>query len=299
MHTGTRSPGAGSRVLTAATPTNEEEDTMSTVTTPAAPRARAGGLVRTLAAIFCAFTVAAVGAALGAWVGWRGAPALPSDSAALSLIGPDTGLTAVGRNDAVFAYEHESGPLTWLIGDDDYNAGSILMTTTTATVQALTTGLAAQGWHTSEDPVVQGFAASKGEWSIRVYPAFADGSPTDRSAAEAVAVEFGRTQPGRVWPLVAVGYLLGLAAGWFVGWFAGRRVVGWVLLGALVLLLPGTVITTGDIIAAVALPADATPPALWGDYLFIGIRAFTTVGLLVMAVSLLLGLRGARAARSA
>lgn len=64
------------------------------------------------------------------------------------------------------------------------------------------------------------------------------------------------------------------------------------LFGALVLLLPGTVVATGDIIAAIGLPPDATPPALWGGYRFFGIRASTTVGLLVMAAALLLNLRG-------
>lgn len=270
--------------------------TMTAVSAPAA-RSRAAGLVRFVAAVVCALTVAAVGAALGAWLGWRGAPALPSDAAVLALVqpaAPDARLTVVARHDAPFAYEHAPGPMTWLIGDDDYNAGGVVLTAG-ASLDTLRAGLAAQGWHTSDDPAYQGIAASKGEWSVHAYPADVDGSPTDRHVAKVVAVDFGRAEPARVGPLTAAGYLLGLAAGWLLT----RRANRYLLAAGLLLLLPGTVITTGDLIAVRTLPADVTPPALWGDYLFFGIRALTTVGLLVMAVALLLGLRGARRARAA
>ncbi|WP_433615240.1 hypothetical protein ACQP2P_10985 [Dactylosporangium sp. CA-139114] len=267
------------------------------MTTTSAPAVLSrAGLVRTIAAGVCALTVAAAGAALGAWLGWLGAPALPSDAAVLALVqpaAPDARFTTVARHEAPFAYEHTPGPMTWLIGDDDYNAGGVVLTAGVSP-QTLRAGLAAQGWHTSDDPDYEGIAASKGQWSVWAYPAEVDGSPTDSRVAKVLAVDFQRAEPGLVTPLTAAGFLLGLA----VGWLLGRRAQRHVLAGALLLLLPGTVITIGDLIAARFLPADVTPPALWGDYLFFGIRALTTAGLLALAVAVVLGLRrGPRPAR--
>ncbi|MEV6927410.1 hypothetical protein AB0M46_23295 [Dactylosporangium sp. NPDC051485] len=78
---------------------------MATMTPGSAPaaRSRAAGLVRFVAAAVSALTVAAVGAALGAWLGWRNTPALPSDAAVLALVQPaaaDARLTVVDRHDA-------------------------------------------------------------------------------------------------------------------------------------------------------------------------------------------------------
>ncbi|MEV8517606.1 hypothetical protein [Dactylosporangium sp. NPDC051484] len=254
---------------------------------------------RVITAIVTAFTVAAVGAALGAWAGWRGAPALPSDQAALSLIGPNTGLRVVERHDAAFAYEHPAGPLTWIIGDDDYNGGSVFMITTTATVEAITAGLAAQDWHKSDNPDYGGSALSRADLWVNVYPAHATARPSPPGGpAEAVAVELARSQPAPVWPFTAAGYALGLAAGALLG-FAARRLSLFVLAAGLLLMLPGTVLTTGDLVAALTLPADVSPPALWGDYLFFGVRALTTVGLLLLAAAIPLSYRDVRRGRGA
>nr|BFE61864.1 hypothetical protein GCM10020063_063900 [Dactylosporangium thailandense] len=261
---------------------------MATTTAVPAVRARTG-LVQTIAAGVSALTVAAAGAALGAWLGWLGAPALPSDAEVLAMVqpaAPDARFTTVARHEAPFAFEHAPGPMTWLIGDDDYNAGGVVLTAGVSQ-QTLRSGLAAQGWHTSDDPDYEGIAASKGQWSVRAYPAEVDGSPTDSRVAKVLAVDFGRAEPGLVTPLAIAGLLLGLAAGWLLAHRARRAP----LVAGLLLLLPGTVFTIGDLIAAWFLPADVTPPALWGDYLFFGIRALATAGLVALAVAVVLGLR--------
>ncbi|MER7279591.1 hypothetical protein ABT369_34630 [Dactylosporangium sp. NPDC000244] len=74
------------------------------MTTTSAPAVRSrAGLVRASAAGVCALTVAAAGAALGAWLGWLGAPALPSGAAVLALVqpaAPDARFTTVARHEA-------------------------------------------------------------------------------------------------------------------------------------------------------------------------------------------------------
>ncbi|WP_433085833.1 hypothetical protein ACQP1P_11605 [Dactylosporangium sp. CA-052675] len=46
---------------------------------------------------------------------------------------------------------------------------------------------------------------------------------------------------------------------------------------------------TAGAVATRSLPSGVA--ALWGDYLFFGIRALTTAGLLALAVAVVLGLR--------
>jgi hypothetical protein len=241
------------------------------------------------AAVVVALTLAALGAGFAAVLGWLGAPDLPGDDAAVAMLAPAVPvdadgtaatLVAAGRFGEVFGYEHPPGPWTWLVGDDDYNGGSVWLTTSAgddaaATSHAIGDTLTAEGWRVTDDTDSGGVHASKSQWALAVYPY--DG---------AVVLELGRAQPGPVWPLVAVGYLAGLAAGWLGGRrFAGgptpARIAGW---AGVALLLPGTVLTTGDIIYdLVALPPTVTPPALWGDYLFWGVRLLSTAGVALLA----------------
>jgi hypothetical protein len=101
-----------------------------------------------------------------------------------------------------------------------------------------------------------------------------------------VVLELGRAQPAPVWPLIAAGYLAGLAVGWpgghrFAGGPTPARIAGW---AGVALLLPGTVLTTADIIYdLVARPPTVTPPALWGDYLSFGVRLLSTAGIALLA----------------
>nr|BFE61043.1 hypothetical protein GCM10020063_055690 [Dactylosporangium thailandense] len=244
---------------------------------------RGRGPARVLAAIVAALTMAA----LGAWLGWRGAPALPSDAAAVELIqpaAPAAQFAVTVRQEAPFAYEHPDEPLTWLIGNDDYNAGWVGLTVSGTNPGSLRAGLEAQGWHTSDDPyppTAGGFAASKGEWSLEVRPGVA------------LTVDLARAEPGRVGPLTVAGYVLGLAAGALLA-LGVRRLGLAALVAGLVLLLPGTVLTTGDLVFNRTLPADVTPPALWGDYLFFGVRLLSTAGVVLLAAALPLGRLSAR-----
>ncbi|GAA3455332.1 hypothetical protein [Dactylosporangium matsuzakiense] len=258
-------------------------------TTHAAPRAsrsRTRGLARLAVAVACALTVAPLFAAAGAWLGWRGAPALPSDPAALQLLSaaiPGAQCAVTGRHEAPFDYEHPDEPLTWLVGNDDYNAGGVELLATGTTAAGLRAGLAAQGWHTADDPTIDGYAASRGRWALEFRAGDAGG----------VAIALGHAEPAPVTPLTVAGYALGLAAGALLARRA-RRAARSALTAGLLVLVPGTVLTTGDLLWALTLPADVTTPAAWGDYLFFGVRLLTTAGVLLLAAAVTLSLRPAR-----
>ncbi|MFI5910668.1 hypothetical protein [Dactylosporangium sp. NPDC051541] len=252
---------------------------------------RPGSGPRRTAAVVVALTLAALGAGFGALLGWLGAPDLPTDDAAVAIVAPAVPVTADGTAAAVtisgrlgglYDYEHPSGAWTWLVGDHDYAAGAVWLTTpagddSASTVRTIGDALSAQGWHVTDDPGTGQVSAFQKQWTLRVY-SLGDGT--------SIVLELARAQPGRVWPLAVLGYLAGLAAGWrggrrFAGGPTPARVAGW---AGVVLLLPGTALTTAALgYDLTALPPDTTPPAIWGSYLAFGVRLLSTTGIALLA----------------
>ncbi len=268
----------------------------------AADRRPTGGVLLVL--VLAALTVAALGAGAGGWLGWQGAPALPDDQTAAALaraVVPLGTPQVVERHDVVFGYIHP-GSQARLVGSGDYTAGYVKVLfadgeDAAKLIPAIRDALALDGWQISGNLVGAGTAATRGRLAVRVYPAAPDGQRlTDIHPDDAVALEIGRNEPGRVEPFTVVGYLLGLAAGWFAGaWVAARLATGrgWrpgAVLGVagLVLLLPGTVLTSGDLVYALLLmPGSMPAPPAWGQYLLPGVRALSTAGLLVLPLAVL------------
>ena len=223
-----------------------------------------------LAAVLVALTCAALAAAAGAWLGWRTAGPLPTDAEARTIaasLAPGVPVRLAARHDPVFGYERDR-PMTWLFGDDDYNGGHVDVTLAGAEPTRVQGGLRAGGWSVETDPAL-GVSARKGEFAALVTP-----------VDDAVTVEFGRTRPVPVRPLELAGWVAGVLAGWFVA----RRLLAapplaWATgVAGLVLLLPGTVLTTGQLFAETSLPATITPPALWGDYAGYGVHLLSLAG---------------------
>lgn len=223
-----------------------------------------------LAAVLVALTCAALAAAAGAWLGWRTAGPLPTDAEARQIaasFAPGVPVRLAERHDAVFGYEHDR-PMTWLLGDDDYNGGHVDVTLAGAEPMRVQGGLRARGWRVQTDPQL-GVSAQKGEVAAVVAP-----------VDDAVTVEFGRTRPAPVRPLELAGWVAGV----LLGWFAARRLLAapplaWAAgVAGLVLLLPGTVLTTGQLFAESSLPTTITPPALWGDYAGYGVHLLSLTG---------------------
>jgi hypothetical protein len=249
--------------------------------------------------ILAAVTLAALGAGLGGWLGWRDAPALPDDTSAVWMVetlAPRGTPAVVERHDATFGYVHPRNQAR-LVGSGDYTAGYVKVLLTggedaATLITEIRDQLAVTGWQISGNLIGAGTAATKGRLAVRVYPATLDGQRlSDVHPDDAVALEIGRNEPGRVQPFTIIGYLLGLALGWFVAaWVVerlgagagGRLAAGLGILG-LLLLLPGTVLTTGDLVySMVLIPGSMPSPPAWGQYLLPGVRALSTAGLVLL-----------------
>ncbi len=260
---------------------------------------------RILTAIVVAFIVGGLGAAALGWIGWRGAPPLPTTDYATSVSTQvaDGPVDGVLRNDRLFGDPYQSSTLSdYLVGGDDYGSGYVDTTTTSPiTLDAARTAMAGLGWRLGPYPFGgPGFSARQDDTVVTVVP---NGTRViDGSSAAGLAFEFERAEPASVRPLTIAGWLAGFALGllgtlWLVT-IAGRRgsgspykIMGWL---GIALMLPGTVTTTGDLIHGWTLPDTVQPPAPWSDYIFYGIRLVTIIGLLLLVVSALAALRPAR-----
>lgn len=251
--------------------------------------------------LLAAITLGAVGAGFGGWVGWQGAPPLPDDATASQLawqVVPLGEPQLVERHDVLFGYP-DAGSAAWLLGGDNYSGGYVKLLVTDGDpapdqLSEIRTLLLAHRWRISSDLVGQGMSGSKGRLSVRVYPATFDGTRVSQASPDdAVAIEFGRSQPARVPTFTVIGCLLGLALGWFgSGWLVGRAVRAGVrrwpvliaLVAGLVLLLPGTVLTAGQLVFTVLFMPNSMPsPPAWGEYLLPGVRTLATLGVLCLA----------------
>ncbi|GAA1791674.1 hypothetical protein GCM10009835_06740 [Planosporangium flavigriseum] len=278
---------------------------------PAAAGGRRRQLVPVLVGLLTGLILAAVGAAFGGWLGWRGGGPLPSDADAVARVQrlvPQATVVKVDRWDHVFAYEEPGDGagrvLVALVGNDDYNAGYVQVLLAggddAGTVAQMRHRLATEGWRVGASPWDDGVTARNGTLSITSYPATESGSPLLRSTGSGrIAVEVGRDEPARVWPFTLGGWVVGFVLGGALGVFTVRRlarmpriagtVVGIVGGGGLAALLPGTVLTTVDLVHSYAgLPDTVTPPAIWGAYMFFGIKALSLLGALAILVTTVL-----------
>ncbi len=258
-----------------------------------------------VAILLIALTTAALGAGLGGWLGWHGAPPLPDDSTAAMLarsVVPRGTPLIVEKHDVLFGYD-QPGTGARLLGASGYSGGYIkfLITDGDPAPEQLTEIrglLLLDRWRISSDLVGAGMVGTKDRLSVRVYPANTDGDRlTDAEPDDSVVIEIGRSEPARVQTFTVLGYLLLGVLGWLGGAFVVGRLyqdgavrrrtaaAGGAL--SLLLLLPGTVLTTGQLIYVLLLIPDSMPaPPSWGQYLLPGVRALTILGLLVAVAAL-------------
>jgi hypothetical protein len=71
---------------------------------------------------------------------------------------------------------------------------------------------------------------------------------------------------------------------------AARRAAWIAGVGSAVLLLPATVLTTGQLFSESVLPPTITPPGLWGDYAFFVVHPMALLGAVLGAAALVLTL---------
>jgi hypothetical protein len=238
------------------------------------------GLVAWLSTVLVALTCAAAAAAGAAWLGWRAAGPLPSDDQARAIAAtlvPGAPVALGDRDDSLFGYAH-GAPLAWLVGDNHFTGGFVdvaLGATTSSQVQA---AMRAAGWRVDTDRSL-GVSARKGKVAAQLYQ-------QDNS----VTVELVRSRPAPVRPLELAGWVAGLLLGWpaALRLIAARRSARITGLAGAALLLPATVLTTGQLFYESVLPPTITPPALWGDYASLAVHPLALMGATLGAIALLL-----------
>jgi hypothetical protein len=216
------------------------------------------GLLVWLSTVLVALTCAAAAAAGAAWLGWRPAGPLPSDAQARRIVAafaPGAPVLLGERDDALFGYAG-GHRLTWLLGDNEFTGGYVDVALGSVGSDQVQAGLRAAGWRVDAEPGLA-VSARKGQLSALLYPGH-----------DAVTVELVRSRPGPVRPLELSGWVAGLLLGWLVALrlIVARRAAGVLAVGGAALLLPATVLTTGQLFYESTLPPSITPPALWGDY---------------------------------
>jgi hypothetical protein len=264
------------------------------VMTVASGRAHARrSLVAWLSTVLVALTCAAAAAAGAAWVGWQAAGPLPSDDQARGIVAalvPEAPVRLGERNDSLFGYPG-GGALRRLLGDDHFTSGHVDVSLGSVTSDQVQAAMRATGWQVDTDPDL-GVSARKGKVAALLY-----------QQGGSVTVQLVRSRPGPVRPLELAGWVAGLLIGWAAALrlVAARRAALIVGVGSAVLLLPATVLTSGQLFSESVLPSTITPPALWGDYASFVVRPLALAGvvLAVLAVVLAYRLRTAAPAASA
>jgi hypothetical protein len=257
------------------------------------------------------FAVGAVGSAYGAWLGWRGVPALPGDSQVIATVaaaGLDTSRASTTRQDDIFGYQP---PLTIAIdkvlvptlGTDGYGPGHVAVTVrgVTQPLEALAAARAAlsrDGWRV--DPIADGvdgrsFDALKGAtlstWTA-VLNEDADGVELD-TFQPVLQVTVARGEPDNIRWFIVCGWLAGAALGAVLALIVlARRGTSRshdtkaVAIG-LGLMFPATALTTLENVAYVFLahPHPFAVKANWDWYTYIGVRPLAAVGAIALLVA--------------
>jgi hypothetical protein len=274
-----------------------------------------GSRLAALAAVWTLLTAAALGSAVGGWIGWQAAPPLPGDTAARELVRtvvPAADVQATSRRDLPFDYllrvqTTADRVLVPALGSDDYTPGSVYLTLGPVADQAATitqarTRLKDAGWTTANDYFPDGgqvLWAAKGQLAMQLSTATELLEPGVKVSNPAtVLVSVYRREPGQVRPGVLVGGLVAAVLGWLaaVGVSRRLRVIArarrWPWVHALSLtglgfLLPTTAPTllfnTGY--AFSPHPGVFSAHAPWLAYMWIVIRTLAIAGIGGLAVA--------------
>jgi hypothetical protein len=254
------------------------------------------------ATLACLCTAIAV-AALGGFLGWQTAPALPSDAEAARLAQPALipgRETHPQRWDFVYDdYPFYTDPpwSFWLLGTDEYEAGRVYFdvqypsgaeAAVQADVASARQRLRDAGWRLSAN------AAHSDGHRIEIIATYGMGE-----SAPLVRVSVMRDRPAAVLPLTTAGLIVGALTGWLLAaaaWRRGLSLTPWrraatiLLYGAGVLaILPATTMSAAAV-AFTYLHADEVVPA-WAGYTFIGLRALAWAGLSLLLAARLTTLR--------
>jgi hypothetical protein len=240
-------------------------------------------LLAWLSTVLVALTCAAAAAAGAAWVGWRAAGPLPSDVRAREIVAPLVPAAPVRmgeRDDSLFGYAG-GGSLSWLLGDDRFSSGYVDIALGGASSDQVQAAMKADGWQVDTDRAL-GVSARRGEDAALLY-----------QQGGSVTIRLERARPGPVRPLELAGWVAGLLLGWVVArrLIRARRAALIVGAGSAVLLLPATVLTTGQLFSESVLPSTLTPPALWGDYAFFVVHPMALAGAVLGVFALALAYR--------
>lgn len=231
-----------------------------------------------IAGIAGALTVGALGAALGGWLAWSTASNLPDDEYAIELVQPlmpASRLKVEHRRDDV-----PGGYVRFLVDPPAQNL--------TGAMGIAHEALLHDNWKVSSRPADQpgrldGYTGVRGDLIVQAY----------QEGAGRLALEITRREPSAVGPLVALGTLAGVVAGWFGMRLAASRgrLTQWLAWAGLAVLAPCTALTYATVGRMYAAPV-AGPVASWDVYTATGFRLLAGVG-----VVLLLAAAGATWAR--
>lgn len=204
---------------------------------------------------------------------------------------------------APFAYEYPGGSTservwTTLVGTDDYNSGYVGVAASAppgsaVTVSTVAANLRTAGWHV--DLTDFGLRARQDATVVELDPDPIAGTPSDGPAGLLNPyLEIGRAAPAEALPAAIVGWLIGATLGVLLTWFGNRRLarrspairaaVTAMTVAGLALLVPGTVLTTGNLLAY----ASYREVAVWDGYLFWIVRGCTNLGALWLLAALIL-----------
>jgi hypothetical protein len=256
--------------------------------------------------VFVAVTTAAAGAAVGSWLGWQTAPALPSNDQAVSIAReaiPAYNLVGDMRRDVLFAYEYpgeSTSERVWttVVGTDDYNSGYVGITATAdpdvaMTLSTIAGNLRTAGWHVEMTDL--GLRATHGPTVVELEPNSNAGEPLQSSMGVLnpyLVIE--RAAPAAALPAAILGWLIGAMIGVLMMRLGTRHLarrspaiqaaVTAMTITGLILLVPATILTTGNLLAYAAYP----DVAIWDGYLFWMVRGCANFGALWLLAALTL-----------
>jgi hypothetical protein len=225
-------------------------------------------------AVLLGVTLVVLGAAGGAWLGWRTAPDLISEPDAVALVAGGYGtaqLDHTTRQGALFGYEGDGSALRPLLGGDDYVPGHVDLVLAVGP-DGPPLGAVRSWW--------------LGGWRVESFLSDDQGRPvaaTDRSAF--LTIRLACRQPRMVTILAIVGALLGAAVAYAALRLPGRsRNAVRFAQGGVAALLPATLLMIVHA-PAWALGDSADVVAPWEPFTSFGIRPLSLIGVVCLAVA--------------
>ncbi len=240
---------------------------------------------RWVAVVHVAFVVAAALGSAGAWLAWRDATPLPSDQRAGEIateVLPGATIGEIERWDVTFG-DQWPDMYTRLIGDDEYDGGSVLVPVPVADIAAVRETLTRNGWQIlpnsgterlSDVQTVEYVTARRDDVEMAVFHDSWDNGE---------GIVFQHPQPTGVRRYALAGGLSGLLVGapaaiLFTAGHRGRRrwnAPAWA--GGALLALPSLAAVTELISPTAPIPPDV-PGAPWEGYVIF--KLLTVLGVL-------------------